>query len=78
VKSWANEIETHINAWSARLGNLDWWPRYVYHFTDVHNAANILQNGYLYSRTKAANRGLMKVDNASPDIIEQTQSEHFD
>jgi len=77
VKSWTDEIEAHINAWSTRLGNLDWWPRYVYHFTDVHNAANILQNGYLYSRTEATKRGVMKVDNASPDIIHQTHPEHF-
>ena len=76
MKYWANEIEEHINVWSAKLGNLDWWPRYVYHFTDVHNAASILQNSYLYSRTEATKRGLMKVDNASPDIIQQTQPQH--
>ncbi len=49
MKSWAGEIRRHIEAWAARLGPLHWWPRYVYHFTDVHNAVSILQTGRLYS-----------------------------
>ncbi|MDM8518793.1 DarT ssDNA thymidine ADP-ribosyltransferase family protein [Anaerolineales bacterium HSG6] len=77
MKPWANEIEAHIQHWSARLGNLGWWPRYIYHFTDVQNAANILQNGHLYSRHKAQQLGLMTVDNASPTIIQQTSPEHY-
>jgi hypothetical protein len=56
VKPWANEIRDHIQAWSARLGPLFWWPRFVYHFTDVHNAVNILKVGYLYSRAEAERR----------------------
>jgi len=77
VKPWAGEIRRHIDAWSARLGPLGWWPRYVYHFTDVHNAASIVQSGCLYSRAEAERRGLMKVDNASPEVIDQTQPQHF-
>lgn len=76
MKPWANEIQHHINTWASRLEPLDWWPRYVYHFTDVHNAANIIRSGHLYSRTAAEQRGLMIVDNASPEIIQQTCPEH--
>ena len=47
MKPWADEIRRHIDAWSARLGSVGWWPRYVYHFTDVHNAASIVQSGCL-------------------------------
>jgi hypothetical protein len=75
VKPWADEIQRHINAWSARLGSLGWWPRYVYHFTDVHNAASIIQSGCLYSRAEADRRGFMQVDNASPEVIGQTRSQ---
>ncbi len=78
MKAWTAEIQQHIQAWSARLGNLVWWPRYVYHFTDVRNAANILQHGFLYSRSEVEQRGLMAVDNASPQVIGQTKPEHFD
>jgi len=77
VKPWADEIKSHIEAWATRLGPLRWWPRYIYHFTDVRNAVSILQTGHLYSRIEAERRGLMKVDNASPRIIEQTRPEHL-
>jgi hypothetical protein len=77
VKPWADEIQHHIEAWAARLGSMDWWPRHVYHFTDVHNAVSIIQSGCLYSRDEAVRRGLMKVDNASSKIIDQTRPEHL-
>lgn len=60
MKSWAPEIRHHIETWATRLGPLRWWPRYVYHFTDVHNAASIIRSGHLYSRAEAERRGLMK------------------
>ena len=77
MKPWKADFGRHIERWSARLGNLEWWPRYVYHFTDVHNAASIIQSGCLYSREEAVRRGLMRVDNASLEIIKQTRPEHL-
>jgi hypothetical protein len=77
MKPWADEIRRHIDVWANQLGILNWWPRYVYHFTDVCNAAKIVQSGYLYSRSEAQQRGLMVVDNASPEIINQTRPEHL-
>lgn len=77
MKPWVDEIKFHIETWAARLRPLDWWPRYVYHFTDVNNAASIIQSGCLYSRAEANQRGLMKVDNASSEIIQQTRAEHL-
>lgn len=76
MKPWADEIRCHIETWATRPGPLNWWPRYVYHFTDVHNAVSILKTGCLYSRAEAEQRKLMQVDNASPQIIKQTRSEH--
>ncbi|MCD6344337.1 MAG: DUF4433 domain-containing protein [Anaerolineae bacterium] len=77
MKPWADEIQHHIETWANRLGPLCWWPRYVYHFTDVRNAASIIRSGHLYSRAAAEQRGLMKVDNASPEIIQRTRPEHL-
>ena len=77
MKPWKADIEHHIAMWAARLGHLDWWPRYVYHFADVLNAANIIQSGHLYSRAEAKRLGLIQVDSASAEIIQHTQSEHL-
>jgi hypothetical protein len=77
VKLWADDIRQHIQTWSNRLGNLNWWPRYVYHFTDVHNAVSIIQSRYLYSRLEVERQGLMQVDNASPTVIQHTHPEHL-
>jgi hypothetical protein len=76
MKSWHAEIQQHIQDWSQRLGNLSWWPRYVYHFTDVQNAVSILADDVLFSRAEAEKLGRMIVDNASPDVIAQTRPEH--
>jgi hypothetical protein len=76
MKPWQDEIRQHIERWSAQLGDRHWWPRFVYHFTDVRNAASIITTGYLYSRLEAERLGLMQVDNASPQIIAQTRTEH--
>ncbi|HSH81894.1 MAG TPA: DarT ssDNA thymidine ADP-ribosyltransferase family protein [Herpetosiphonaceae bacterium] len=77
MKPWSGDIQQHIDNWKAKLGNLDWWPQYVYHFTDVHNAAKIIQSGCLYSRSECTRLGIMSVDNASPEIIQQTNREHL-
>jgi hypothetical protein len=78
VKPWADELQRHTETWATRLGSLNWWPRYVYHFTDVHNAASIIQRGCLYSRVEAERQGLMQVNGASPEIIQQTVPEHLE
>jgi hypothetical protein len=49
-----------------------WWPKYLFHFTDVHNAASILNTGWLYSRNEAERLGLMSVDNASVSVLTNT------
>ena len=49
-----------------------WWPNFVFHFTDIRNAVSILKEGSLLSRNEVERRNLMHVDNASADIIERT------
>lgn len=46
--------------------------KYLYHFTDIENAINILESGKLYSRHKAIELGLMSNENASADVINRT------
>jgi len=77
MKQWQPVIKQHIRTWSIRLGNLGWWPSYVYHFTDIQNAVSILKSGFLYSRIEATRLGMMLVDNASPDVIQQTSTDHL-
>lgn len=50
-----------------------WWPDHVFHVTDILNAVQILREGALLSRTEALARELMETDNASPQIISQTE-----
>lgn len=50
-----------------------WWVKYVYHFSNIDNIVNILEQGYLYSRNECIRRGLMQNENASKEIINQTE-----
>jgi hypothetical protein len=50
-----------------------WWPRFVFHYTNLQNAVSILHSGALFSRTEALRQGVMSSDNASPDVIQHTE-----
>jgi|WetSurMetagenome_2_1015567.scaffolds.fasta_scaffold50779_2 hypothetical protein len=76
MKNWHPTIQQYIENWSNILSDRAWWPKYVYHFTDVRNAANIIQSGLLYCRSEASRLNLMNVDNASPEVIQQTRQGH--
>lgn len=55
--------------------DLKWWPNFLYHFTDVHNASSILYKGWIYSREQAENQNIMSSDNASRAVIDATHIE---
>lgn len=55
--------------------SINWWPIYLFHFTDIHNAINIIDKEYIYGRKKANEKGLMNIDNASTKVIEITNEE---
>ena len=80
MKDWLDDLRGHVAHWQHQLKKVGraWWPRFVYHYTDVNNAINILNTGILYSRAKAQAHGLMVNENAHPEIIAGTDSEHFD
>lgn len=50
------------------------WPQYAYHYTDIQNIVSILSQGYLYSRTDATSRNVMRNDNASVQVINMTST----
>lgn len=54
-----------------------WWPKFIYHYTNIDNAINILETGYLYPRSKVIPQGLMANDNASNEVIANTDSQWF-
>jgi len=49
----------------------EWWPRFLFHFTNIRNAVSILSSGELLSRSLLLNDERFD-DSASPDIIQQT------
>lgn len=54
-------------------GNREWWPKYVFHYTDVRNAVEILKNGRLLCRSKLDEHQGMIVDNASRNVVANTE-----
>lgn len=56
--------------------SINWWPKFFYHFTDIHNAVNILSDGWIVSRKKIKNTNKMINDNASKMVIDATIDEN--
>lgn len=48
------------------------WVKYCYHYSDVQNIASILNSGTMYSRNRSNQLNLMENDNASIEVIDQT------
>ena len=53
----------------------NWWSMYFYHFTDIRNALNIIEKGWIYARHKASEEDLMVSDNASQAVLSVSSSE---
>lgn len=49
-----------------------WWPRFAFHHTDVRNAAQVLNDGRLLSRSILASRKTLAIDSASPEVMAST------
>lgn len=52
-----------------------YWPDYLFHVTNIDNAVSILKKGAFVSRNLAKELDIMRHDNASPGIIEQTEED---
>lgn len=51
-----------------------WWPQFVFHYTDIQNAARVLQDGYLYSRKRLEDTRRLMVSSGSPKVLSGTSS----
>ncbi len=51
-----------------------WWPRLLFHYTDINNAIRILQNGCLYSRGQLENAGGLAVSSGSSVVLAGTDT----
>ncbi|MBG0790715.1 MAG: DUF4433 domain-containing protein [Desulfovibrionaceae bacterium] len=76
TKPWVEEVERHISYWSGRLSNHGWWARHVFHYTDVNNAARILESGRLLSRAQIEREDTEFVDGACRSVIHHTLAAH--
>lgn len=56
------------------IGTREWWPNFLFHFTDIKNAVSVLNAGFLYSRREAEQQNLIVEDSASTQIISHTES----
>lgn len=75
MKEGFERIIQHIDELPGRLGLADsqkFWPRYLFHFTDINNAKCVLEDGYLYSRNLLLQECKLETDIASRDVIEKT------
>ncbi|WP_028308147.1 DarT ssDNA thymidine ADP-ribosyltransferase family protein [Desulfitibacter alkalitolerans] len=75
-KSDAKEILEHIKnlQQASWLDNSrSWWPKFIYHFTNLDNAISIFKKGAFYSRAYLEEKGEMITDNASCEVIDQTE-----
>ena len=74
---WVLSVPEILERFHARASPAsDWWLKFAFHYTDVRNAANIIETGHLYSRNKALEDDSMTNDNANPDVIAQSSDSH--
>lgn len=50
-----------------------WWPNFLFHFTDITNAVNILEKNKLLCRSEIENTAEHKKDIASQEILRDTK-----
>lgn len=51
---------------------INWWPKYVYHYTNITNLIEILKDEKIYSRKIVEQFHLMNNDNANREVIDIT------
>src|SRR5690349_18760009 len=69
VRPSLDRLRAHVEYWSKLKAAI---PQYVYHFSHVSNAADILNAGAILSRAECSRIGLRRHDSASPSVILNT------
>ena len=59
---------------SAKVNKVEngWWPRYLYHYSNIDNICSILESQYIYSRVNATSLGIMSNENANEAVLLST------
>lgn len=52
-----------------------WWPDYLFHYTGILNALEILSSGYLFSRQYLISKGKSFADSGSRDVLRNTDQD---
>lgn len=71
----ADEIEAFVDGLAADLAIQDdrrYWPRWLFHTSDLENLVSILETGALLSRATALKKGLLQRDIASTEVVRGT------
>ena len=55
-----------------------WWPDYLFHFTEIHNAVGLLTSGVLLARSELESQKQSFVDIASAEVISKTAPQYKD
>lgn len=63
--------------WIKRTERL-WWPFFLFHYTDIQNARQVLEDGFLYSRLQADTMGKIAVSSGSPRVLLGTDTSIMD
>ena len=79
LKSDADQIKQFLDdlaqeSWVKR-SERRWWPRFLFHYTDVNNAVSILQDGRLLSRQEAVNHNRLSISSGSSTILAGTDAD---
>lgn len=74
-----NEFKHFLNDLSSqswlKYSPQKWWPRYLFHYSDVNNIAKILRCGFVYSRHHMINNANDFIDIANSGVIQGTEEE---
>jgi len=65
-------LESLLEKSWVRRGERRWWPRYVFHYTDVRNAIKILQDECLYCRERMEGNDTLPVSSGSTEVLGNT------
>ncbi len=69
IKTFLEELASQ--SWLRRDAR-KWWPKFVFHYTDIRNAVETLKSNKLICRQTLEDKRRMLVDNASPAVIQNT------
>ena len=76
MKNDADQIRTVLDNLSQmdwiRRSKRRWWPRFLFHYTDIQNAASILSLGFLHSRQHLEDERLLAVSSGSDEVLAGT------